>query len=134
MNKLPADISDLPSNKKFGWFFFVISAIFSAYFYYKDLNNSFMAAGVIALSFAVISTTAPNILFPLNLLWFKFGLLLGRVVSPVVLGFIFFGLITPVALVLRLSGRDILGMKKKSSSTYWKAKTPISPDSFKDQF
>ena len=61
-----------------------------------------------------------KILTPLNKLWFKFGLFLGKIVSPIVMGVIFFFVVTPIGLFMRLLGKDLLNLKFNSSSkTYW---------------
>jgi len=76
------------------------------------------------------------LLTPLNKAWMKLGDLLGKVISPIVLGIIFFVLLAPVALVTRLLGRDELRLKMSNSSSYWIDRTPPGPagDSFKNQF
>ena len=73
---------------------------------------------------------------PFNKLWFKFGLLLGKIISPIVLGLIFFVIITPVGLLMRLAGRDELQLKLNDSHTHWKIRSPVGPqpDSFKNQY
>jgi hypothetical protein len=58
-------------------------------------------------------------LTPLNKLWFKFGIFLGKIVSPVVMGVIFFAVVTPIALIMKLLGKDILNLKKNKKQTYW---------------
>lgn len=79
---------------------------------------------------------APTLLAPLNKAWYQLGLMMGRVVSPVVLGALFFIVITPVALFMRLIGRDALRIKKQQVPSYWIKRDPTGPmpESFKDQF
>lgn len=86
--------------------------------------------------FAVVAFWAPQILSPLNRLWFNFGLMLGKIISPIVLGIIFFVLITPIALVTRFFGRDELKMKKRSVESYWVDRSPPGPppNTFKNQY
>ena len=91
----------------------------------------------VALAFVLVGFVAPKILRPLNWLWFQLGQLLGKIVSPIVLGAIFFLLLTPVSLVTRLFGRDELRIKRKASQTsYWLDRAPPgpAPESFKNQF
>jgi hypothetical protein len=98
-------------------------------------------AGVIACAaasvvFALFTLLAPRVLAPLNRLWFYFGELLGKIVSPVVLGVIFFGILTPLSALLRLLGRDELQLKRSAAKSYWidHATTASIADSFKNQF
>ena len=61
----------------------------------------------------------PVILSPLNKLWFKFGLMIGRVVSPIVMGIIFFFVVTPIGILMRFLNKDLLNLKFNKNSTYW---------------
>jgi predicted membrane metal-binding protein len=91
----------------------------------------------VAAGFALCAFLAPRVLAPLNRLWFRFGELLHGIVSPVALGVIFFGVITPYALVMRLFGRDELLLRKSSARpSYWVRREPPGPppDSFRNQF
>ena len=69
--------------------------------------------------FLILGLTKSRILTPLNLLWFKFGMLLGRIVSPIVMGLVFFLVVTPTGLIMRGLKKDLLKLKKKKSNTYW---------------
>lgn len=127
----------LPSNRKFGALFVAIFAIAAAYFYFfRSEGTTALVLAVLAALFAVTTMAAPSLLAPLNRLWFELGRLLGRIVSPLVLGSIYFLLITPVSLLTRLFGRDELLMKKREASTYWIDREPPgpAPDSFRNQF
>lgn len=125
----------LPSNRKFGLFFSVVFSIVSSYFFYLKNNLWFYIFGLLALVFIIITLINNDFLGPLNKLWFKFGLLLGKVVSPIVLGLIFFGIFTPIAIFMRLIGRDELRLKYKNQLTYWiKRKTSNQSTFFKRQF
>ena len=125
----------LPSNKKLGFFFTLVFAIATGYFY---MNSSFTWAYVFAATvvmFFTVTVVKADFLLPLNKLWMRFGLLLGMIVSPIVLGIIFFGLFTPIALLMRLSGRDELRLKFKSKTSHWILRSePIQANSFKNQF
>ena len=126
---------ELPSNRKFGFFFTFVLAAVSAYFYYST-NVSwayvFLAA---ALAFLLVTQIKSDALLPLNKLWMRFGLLLGMIVSPIVLGVIFFGLFTPIAMLMRLSGRDELRLKYAQKASHWISRgEPIKSESFKHQF
>ena len=127
----------LPSNKKFGLLF---AAIFLALALYANSKNeaTFIIGLLLLISgfFLISSFFYQTLLTPLNKAWFMLGLALGKVVSPIVLGIIFFGLITPIALIARLIGRDELKLKRPKKSSYWSE--PIGSnsdaDSFKNQF
>jgi hypothetical protein len=130
-----ADI-ELPTNKKFGLFFAAIFLLASAYFLHKGLHILSLLFIVFAVTFAVLAFVKSEVLLPLNKLWMRFGLLLGMIVSPIVLGVIFFALFMPIGVVMRLFGRDELQLKPKSAATYWKTRDPdeFSAVSFKNQF
>lgn len=95
-----------------------------------------MVCGALALIFLVLTVVRPQALTSMNHLWFKLGLLMGAIVSPIVLGVIFFLLITPVSLITRLFGRDVLKVKSRKTESYWVERDPPGPgpDSFKNQF
>lgn len=127
----------LPSNRKFGGLFSAIFATAAAYLYFfKTANTAALVSLALAASFAVATLAAPAVLTPLNRLWFQLGLLLGKIVGPLVLGSIFFLLLTPVSLVVRAFGRDELRMKKRAVSSYWVDREPPgpAPESFQNQF
>jgi hypothetical protein len=91
----------LPTNNKFGCFFIAVFALLAAYAYVKGWDRFALAAAIAALLFASFTLIAPQLLSPLNRLWYGLGILLGKIVNPIVLGLIFFVLITPVSLVTR---------------------------------
>jgi hypothetical protein len=125
-----------PSNKKFGLFFSGIFALMTAYAYLKFRSEFAIFALITSALFAIAAFLTPEILTHLNRLWFSLGLLLGKVVSPIALGLIFFLLITPVALVTRLFGRDELKIKKRTVTSYWVDRSPPGPpsESFENQY
>jgi len=129
----------LPSERSFGLLFGAVFALLAAYgWYFKGWSLVVALALVgVALVFVLLGFVAPKVLAPLNWLWFQLGELLGKIVSPVVLGAIFFLILTPVSLVARLFGRDALRLKRKASQTsYWLDRAPPGPEpeSFKNQF
>ncbi len=127
---------ELPSNKKFGWLLTCVFAVATAHAYIK-LSNTWLAVWLVLLALtAVVTVLAPHVLLPLNRLWFGLGLLLGKIVNPIVLGVIFFLLITPVSVVTRLFGRDALSLRKRKATSYWVERTPAgpAPESFRDPF
>jgi hypothetical protein len=126
----------LPSNLSFGWFFAAVFAVVAAYAFWKTWATVALVALSLAVLFSAVTLLAPRLLAPLNRLWYGLGMLLGKIISPIVLGLIFFVLITPVSLVTRLFGRDELKMKKRSVESYWVDRSPPGPpsDSFKNQY
>ena len=90
----------------------------------------------LAALFLASALLKPSLLQPLNRLWTKLGLLLHRIVNPVVMGLLFFGTIWPTGLVMRMRGRDLLRLKRESAAdSYWIARPPgPRPETMKDQF
>ena len=125
----------LPSNKKFGFFFTIIFIILTSFFYFKE---SFLWAYFFAITssiFLIITIVNANTLKPLNKLWMYLGLILGLIVSPIVLGIIFFGIFTPIALLMRINGRDELRLKLKNKTSHWISRDEtIKVESFEKQF
>tara|TARA_B000000532_G_scaffold177885_1_gene144406 strand:+ start:10 stop:396 length:387 start_codon:yes stop_codon:yes gene_type:complete len=108
----------ISSNKSFGIVFSIFFLLISVYLllnndpiYYWSLFVSFI--------FLVLGLMNSKILSPLNLLWFKFGILLGKIVSPVVMGIIFFLVVTPISIILKIFGKDVLNLKFNNNKTYW---------------
>ena len=91
---------------------------------------------VIAIAFLAAAWFKPSALRPLNIVWMKLGLVLHRIVNPIVMGLLFFGTIWPTGLVMRLRGRDLLRLKREpASDSYWIVRTPgPQPETMKDQF
>lgn len=127
---------ELPSNRKFGFFFAAVFAAICAYFYVQGGMGYVAIFSILAIGFALVSFMQADLLLPLNKLWMRFGLLLGAIVSPIVLGLMFFLLFTPIAISMRLFGRDELMIKKNKRASYWKRREPSGPsaESFKYQF
>jgi len=126
---------ELPSNKKFGFFFTFVFAILAFYFLFIDSILWAQALAILAVLFLLITVTIPQVLMPLNKLWMRFGLLLGMIVSPIVLGIIFFGLVTPYGVIMGMFGRDELRLKFTKKSSHWISRSEsIKSDSFKNQF
>ena len=125
----------LPSNKKFGYFFSgVFFIVFIYFFYNKNLLLSYIFVAL-TLFFLITTIINANLLLPLNKLWMRFGLLLSRIISPIILGIIFFGLVTPYGLIMSMFGRDELRLKKNKSKSYWIDRNDDPPQTnFKQQF
>jgi Saxitoxin biosynthesis operon protein SxtJ len=126
----------LPSNRSFGWTFtgfFLLVGIFGIWRSSPTLSWLFALAGL----FAVITLTRAQWLEPLNRAWMKFGALMNAVVSPVILGVIFFGVFTPTGMVMRLIGRDAMARKfDPAARSYWVKRDPAGPadDSFGNMY
>ena len=126
---------ELPSNRKFGFFFSFVFALAATYFYFAE--NTIWAYSFVAASsiFLLITFIKSDAFLPLNKLWMRFGILIGMIVSPIILGIIFFGLFTPIATLMRISGRDELRLKSTQKKSHWISRSePIKSDSFKNQF
>ncbi len=127
----------LPSERSFGFLFTVVFAALAAYGFYKGwgqrVTSGWLVAGAVV---GLITIFAPRLLTPFNKIWFRLGELLGKIVSPIVLGFIFYGLLTPTGFTTRLFGRDELRLKRQAVTSYWIDRVPPGPasDSFKNQF
>ena len=126
---------ELPSNRKFGFFFTFVFVMVAAYFHYSANVGWAYVFIAMAMIFLLVTLINSDALLPLNKLWMRFGLLLGMIVSPIVLGVIFFGLFTPIAMLMRLSGRDELRLKYAQKASHWISRgEPIKSESFKHEF
>ena len=122
----------ISSNRSFGIVFFVFFVIVAIY---PLINNGDIRIWslVISIFFLILGLINSKLLTPLNKLWFKFGVLLGRLISPIIMGIIFFFVVTPIGLMLRIFGKDVLSLKKNDAKSYWiKKNGPISK--MKNQF
>ena len=125
----------LPTDKKFGYFFTFIFLIASIYFFLKEINIGSFILGTCSLVFFLVALFKAEILRPFNKLWMSFGLVLGMIVSPIVMGVIFFAIFTPIAILMRLFGRDELVLQFKTRASYWnKRNEDIHSNSFRSQF
>ena len=127
---------DLPSNRKFGLFFSAVFAAVSAYFFVENSTVAAYAFFILCLRIFITTLVRADALLPLNKIWMRFGLLLGMIISPLVLGVIFFGLFTPIAILSRFFGRDELRLTFKEKPTHWILREPTTAqtDAFKQQF
>jgi hypothetical protein len=130
------NIYDLPSNRKFGFFFAAVFFISAIYFFYQDKEAVFLILGSIGLLFFIITIVKDSLLLPLNKLWMRFGIILGMIVSPIVLAIIFFIMFTPIAIGMRIFQRDELRLRSQNTESYWKTRNQVNFDltSFKQQF
>ena len=110
------------SNKSFGIVFFVVFLLIALYPMTKG-NDLRLWSLIISLIFLTLGLINSIILTPLNRLWFKFGIFLGKIISPIILGIIFFLIVTPTGILLRLFGKDVINLKYNNNSYYWIKKT-----------
>ena len=114
----------MPTNKNFGLVFFVV---FFLIFIEPIIRNDELRywSLIVSIIFLILGLINSKILSPLNIIWFQFGLLIGKLVSPIIMGLVFFLVVTPTSLLLRLFGKDILKIKKKKKSekSYWLEKS-----------
>lgn len=122
----------ISSNKSFGIVFSIFFLIISLYPLFKGDELRFWAL-IISIIFLILGLLNSKILTPLNKLWFKFGILLGNFISPVVMGVVFFAVVTPTSFIMKVLGKDLLNLKKNNKKTYWIEKSKIK-SSMKQQF
>ena len=120
------------SNRSFGIVFFIVFLIVALYPLLND-NPLRLWSLIISLIFLLLGLIKSNILTPLNILWMKFGMFLGVFISPIIMGIIFFLVVTPIGLIMRLFGKDLLNLKKNKTQSYWLAREKIK-SSMKNQF
>ena len=119
---------DQGSNKSFGVVFAVVFAIVGVFPLWGGGSPAYWALGASAV-FLVLALARPVVLAPLNRLWHLLGLGLSKVVNPLVMGFLFFVTITPMALIMRMMGKDPLRLKfEPGAATYWIERTPPGPE------
>ena len=110
------------SNRSFG---IVFSILFFTISLYPLINseNIRLWALLISFVFLILGILNSQILSPLNKIWFKFGIFLGKIISPLVMGIIFFFVVTPIGFIMRLLSKDILNLKYNNENSYWIKKT-----------
>mgnify|MGYP001373957973 CR=1 FL=1 len=112
----------ISSNRSFGIVFFIVFLIIAIYPIFKSEDVRLWSL-VISIIFLILGLINSNFLAPLNKLWFKFGIFLGKIISPIIMGIIFFLVVTPIGLIMRLSGKDVLNLKYNNNKSYWIEKT-----------
>ena len=108
----------ISSNKSFGIVFFVVFLLIAIY----PLTNGEdirIWSGIISFIFLVLGLLNSSILTPLNKIWFKFGIILGKIISPVIMAIIFFLVVTPTGLIMRILRKDILNLKYNQNKSHW---------------
>ena len=120
------------SNRSFGIVFFIVFLLISIYPLINDESIRYWPL-IISFIFLILGFLNSKILTPLNKIWFKFGLLLGKLISPIVMGIVFFIIITPTSLIMRVLGKNLLNLKKGNKKTYWVERSKIE-SKMKNQF
>ena len=127
------DKLQMSSNKSFGIVFFVFFLIISLFPLFKDGNIRIWAM-VLAIIFLILGLLNSTILNPLNKIWIKFGILLGTIISSILMGIVFFVVVTPTSLIMRILGKNLLGLKKDNTKrSYWLERSSIK-SKMKNQF
>ena len=108
----------ISSNRSFGIVFFTVFLLIALYplTYSEEIR---VWSATISLIFLVLGLFNSKILTPLNKLWFKFGIFLGKIISPIIMGIIFFLVVTPIGLLMRLLGKDLINLKYNNNKSYW---------------
>ena len=108
----------ISSNRSFGIVFFIVFLLIALYplTYSQEIR---VWSVIISIIFLVLSLFNSKILTPLNKLWFKFGIFLGKIISPIIMGIIFFLVVTPIGLLMRLLGKDLINLKYNNNKSYW---------------
>ena len=122
----------LPSNRNFGIVFAIVFLIISLWplFSQNEIRYWYLILSIIFLTLGLINS---KLLLPLNKIWFKFGIFLGNFIAPIVMGIIYFFVVTPTGLIMRMLGKDLLNLKKSNKDSYW-IKKNNSNSSLKNQF
>ena len=106
------------SNRSFGIVFFIVFLLVSIYPIFKGDDIRIWSL-FIAIVFLILGLLNSKIITPLNIAWFKFGLILGKIVSPIVMGVIFFLIVTPISFIMKISRKDLLNLKYNNNKSYW---------------
>ena len=122
----------ISSNRSFGIVFFIVFILIA---FYPLINQGEIRiwSVLISLLFLILGIINSKILTPLNKVWFKFGIFLGKIISPIVMGLIFFLVVTPIAFLMRMLKKDLLNLKFSKNNSYWIEKTDPK-SSMKNQF
>ena len=106
------------SNKSFGIVFFIVFLIIAIWPLLNGYEIRYWSL-IISIVFLILGILNSKILTPLNKIWFKIGILLGNVISPIVMSIIFFLVVTPTSFIMKILGKDLLNLKKNTKNSYW---------------
>ena len=122
----------LPSNRSFGIVFFIFFIIVATYPLLND-NPIRSWSLIIGLIFLILGLINSKVLTPLNIIWMKLGMYLGIIISPIVMGIVFFLVVTPISLIMKILKKDVLNLSTNKEKSYWIKKDKIK-SSMKNQF
>ena len=108
----------ISSNRSFGIVFSIVFLFIALYPLLNDENIRLWSL-IISLVFLVLGILNSKLLNPLNKIWFKFGLFLGKIISPIVMGIIFFLVVTPIGLLMKLFRKDLINLNYNNQKSYW---------------
>ena len=120
------------SNRSFGIVFFIVFLLIGLYPLLKN-NDIRIWSLIVSSVFLLLGLKNSKILTPLNILWFKFGMMLGKYVSPIIMGLVFFLVVTPTGIIMRIFNKDLLKLKKRNINSYWIKRDDQKSD-MKNQF
>ena len=108
----------ISSNKSFGIVFFTVFLIIAIWPLLNGYEIRYWSL-IISIVFLLLGILNSKILTPLNKIWFKIGILLGNVISPIIMSIIFFLVVTPTSFIMKILGKDLLNLKKNTKNSYW---------------
>ena len=108
----------ISSNRSFGIVFFIVFFIIAIWPLLNGYEIRFWSL-IISIVFLLLGILNSKILTPLNKIWFKIGILLGNVISPIIMSIIFFLVVTPTSFIMKILGKDLLNLKKNTKNSYW---------------
>ena len=122
----------ISSNRSFGFVFFVVFFVISLWPILSE-NEIRIWSLILSVIFLILGILNSKILTPLNKAWFRFGIFLGNFIAPIVMGIVFFLVVTPTGILTKLFKKDLINLKKNNDKTYWvEKKETIS--NMKNQF
>ena len=108
----------MSSNRSFGLLFFIVFLIIGLWPLKNGLEFNYIFIGI-SIIFLILGLMNSKILTPLNKIWVKFGELLGRIIAPIVMALVYFFILTPISLTMRIFGKDFLNLKSSEENSYW---------------
>ena len=118
MNIMKNNEIEISSNKSFGIVFAVVFFLIALWPIINS-NDIRIWSLIVSIIFLILGLMNSSILTPINKIWFRLGILLGNFIAPIVMGIIFFFVVTPIGLIMRLLGRDLIKLKKNNENSYW---------------
>ncbi len=135
-NYFREDTLKTSTDRSFGFVFFVFFTLVGFIIFIKTEHFKIWPF-IIAIIFILLAVFSPNFLSPMNRMWTRVGLILHKIISPVIMAIMYYGIITPTGLIMKIIGNDLLKLKfDKSTDSYWIERKPpgLDPDTFHNQF